>query len=300
MNSEELNSLILSGQPHLLIDVLPEEVHAASCIPGSTCVCVYEMAFLDKVTELTDSKNTIIIVYGAGGGAHDSKVAAEKLKAAGYLNVLDLAEGLAGWRSAGLPVKGSGIMPAAPVAEGRYVVSPTDSVVRWTGRNLFNHHSGTVGISSGEIVLTNGRLQTAGFVIDLKTIRCEDIADQEMNAMLLRHLHDADFFNAARHPTAEFQTTSAEPIEGSSEGLPNFLLKGNLTLRGITHPLEFPAVIAIAEDGRISGQAQFEIDRTAFGSIYGSGRFFRHLGKHVVNDLIHLHVKIHADPAPQD
>lgn len=300
MNSEELNSLILSGQPHLLIDVLPEEVHAASCIPGSTCVCVYEMAFLDKVGELAPEKNTIIIVYGAGGGAHDSKVAAEKLKAAGYLNVLQLAEGLCGWRAAGLPVRGSGVMPESPLAHGRYVVNAADSIIRWTGRNLFNHHSGTVGIASGEIVLTNGVLETAGFSIELQSIRCEDIADQEMNAMLLRHLHDADFFDAARHPTAQFQATSAEPIDGSKEGMPNFLLKGNLTLRGITQPLEFPVVIAIAENGRISGQAQFEIDRTAFGSIYGSSRFFRYLGKHVVNDLIHLHVKIHADPVPQD
>ena len=28
---------------------------------------------------------------------------------------------------------------------------------------------------------------------------------------------------------------------------------------------------------------------------YGSGKLFRFLGKHVVNDHIHLHVKIHAE-----
>ena len=40
---------------------------------------------------------------------------------------------------------------------------------------------------------------------------------------------------------------------------------------------------------------QFELDRTAYGSHYGSGKLFRFLGKHLVNDLIHLHVKIHAE-----
>ena len=33
----------------------------------------------------------------------------------------------------------------------------------------------------------------------------------------------------------------------------------------------------------------------AYGSHYGSGKLFRFLGQHLVNDHIHLHVKIHAD-----
>ncbi len=33
----------------------------------------------------------------------------------------------------------------------------------------------------------------------------------------------------------------------------------------------------------------------AYGSHYGSGKLFRFLGQHVVNDHIHLHVKIHAE-----
>ena len=37
------------------------------------------------------------------------------------------------------------------------------------------------------------------------------------------------------------------------------------------------------------------LDRTAYGSHYGSGKLFRYLGPHVVNDHIHLHVKIHAE-----
>jgi hypothetical protein len=63
----------------------------------------------------------------------------------------------------------------------------------------------------------------------------------------------------------------------------------------VTKPLELPVVIASADGKRVTGQGQLELDRTEFGSIYGSGKFFRFLGKHVVNDHIHLHVKIHAD-----
>ncbi|MFN0079494.1 MAG: hypothetical protein ACKVY0_23765 [Prosthecobacter sp.] len=56
----------------------------------------------------------------------------------------------------------------------------------------------------------------------------------------------------------------------------------------VTQPLSFPAVIAAADADHLTGQAQFELDRTQFG------RLFAFLGKHVVNDHIHLHVKLHA------
>jgi polyisoprenoid-binding protein YceI len=300
MNPEELHSLVHSGQAHVLIDVLPEEMHAAGCIPGSVNACVYEMAFLERVAGLAPSKESVIVVYGAGDGSLDSRVASGKLTAAGYVNVADFSAGLSGWQAAGFPVSGSGAPPQPPVADGRFVIDARESVIRWTGRNLFNHHSGTVKLTSGEIVLSDGVLEAASFVIDMNSIACEDLEDATWNAMLIRHLRDADFFDAERYPSASFTVTSAEPVSGCAEGNPNFLLKGDFTLRGVTRPLEFPAVIATADGRRLTGQGQFEIDRTEFGSIYGSGRFFKYLGKHVVNDHIHLHVKIHADAVTED
>jgi hypothetical protein len=46
---------------------------------------------------------------------------------------------------------------------------------------------------------------------------------------------------------------------------------------------------------RFTGQGVLELDRPACGSTYGSGKLFRFLGPHVVNDHIHLHVEIHAE-----
>ena len=40
---------------------------------------------------------------------------------------------------------------------------------------------------------------------------------------------------------------------------------------------------------------QTDLERSAYGSHYGSGKLFRFLDKHIVNDHIHLHVKIHAE-----
>ena len=298
MNADALNSLLVSGQPHHLIHVLPEEIHEACHIPGSCGICVYETAFLGRVKELVPETNSMIVLYGAGDGSNDSRAAAEKLKAAGYSNVMELDGGIAAWRNAGYPVKGHGKIPEAPVIDGVYQVNAAESLIRWTGRNLFNHHHGTVKLLSGEITASNGALRSARFEIDMNTIACEDLTDQAWNDMLIRHLQDADFFLTSLHPTALFVVDSAESIPGATAGTPNFILKGSLTLRGVTKPLEFPAVIATADGNRVTGQAQIEIDRTDFGSIYGSSRFFRFLGKHVVNDHIHLHLKIHADRNP--
>lgn len=295
MNAEELNSLRLSGQPHLLLHVLPEEVFAAERIPGSVNACVYETAFLDRVRGLAPDPHTVIVAYGAGGASMDADQAVAKLVDAGFLNVMGLRDGLPGWKKAGFPVEGSGVFPPEPLIDGFYQVDAGESLIRWTGRNLFNHHHGTLKLRTGAIHAESGVLRRARFEIDMTSIACEDLADPAWNDMLIRHLHDADFFQTSLHPTATFLARSAVPIEGAALGTPNFVLEGELSLRGVTRPLGIPAVIATADGKRLTGQAQIEIDRTAFGSIYGSGRFFRFLGKHVVNDHIQLHLKIHAD-----
>jgi polyisoprenoid-binding protein YceI len=296
MNARELQTRLQSPPLPKLIHVLPEEIFAAVRIPGSQNACVYEMAFLDRVRELAPDPGTPVIVYGAGGGALDVADAVEKLRAAGYSHVDSFPGGLEEWQGAGLPVEGSGRLPQSPTPDGAYRIDTAESVIRWTGRNLFNHHHGTVRLAGGEIMLREGRLVSARFTIDIATIACEDLTDSAMNALLLAHLRTADFFDVENHPTAEFVAETAEPMESCTEGTPNHLLRGTFTLRGISRPLEFSVVIAAKDDGRhLTGQGVLELDRTAYGSHYGSGKFFRYLGPHLVNDHIHLHVKIQAD-----
>ncbi|MEO5715516.1 MAG: YceI family protein [Luteolibacter sp.] len=294
MNAEELREGLAAAQVPLLVHVLPEEIFAASRIAGSVNACVYETAFLANMETLAPDKTQPVIVYGAGGDSLDAVTAREKLLMAGYSDVDAFTGGLAEWRAAGFPIESGNDLPAAPELDGRFAVDVPQSVVRWTGRNLYNFHTGTVRLGSGEIVLKQGELITACFSIDMNSIACEDLTDPTWNAMLLRHLHDADFFEIATHPSAEFVATRATKIDACTEGTSNYLLSGNFTLRGVTRPLAFPILVALAADGSLTGQCQFELDRTQFGSRYGSGRFFQFLGKHVVNDLVHLHVKIHA------
>jgi len=277
-----------------LIHVLPEEHYACGHLPGAINACVYEMVFVDRVAELIPDKNAAVIVYGAGGGSLDAATAAEKLGKAGYTNVSVFEGGLAEWRSLGLPTEGTGTEARATTLDGIFNVDTSTSVVRWTGRNLFNHHHGTIKLAGGRIEVQRGVLQSASFTLDMNSIACEDLVDMGYNAMLIRHLRDDDFFAVDRFPTAEFVCERAEPLEACTPGTPNYAMHGSITLRGVSRTLSFPAVIAAADADHLTGQAQFEIDRTQFGSHYGSGRLFAFLGKHVVNDHVHLHLKVQA------
>lgn len=295
MTTSELQTLLTSANAPLLVQVLPEEVFAARRIPGSKHACVYEVAFLDQIAALTTDKARAIIVYGAGSGSLDAKVAAEKLATAGFTSVRAFEGGLDAWSAAGLPLEGEGKLPAAPSLSGTFRVDTEQSIIRWTGRNLFNHHSGTVRLAEGEIVLQDNALVSSCFRIAMDSIACEDIADSAMNQMLIAHLHSDDFFDVARHREAKFVAESITPLVNCTDGTPNYLLRGQFTLRGITRAIDFPVLVATADGKRLTAQGVLDLDRTQFGSVYGSGRLFRFLGKHIVNDHIHLHIKLHAD-----
>ena len=142
MTARELQTLLQSATPPRLIQVLPPEVFAATRIPGSQNACVYEMTFLDQVRALVPDPSTPVVVYGAGEGSLDAATAVEKLRATGYTQVQPFDGGLAEWQAAGLPLEGDGHLPQPPVPDGTFRLDTAQSVVRWTGRNLFNYHSG--------------------------------------------------------------------------------------------------------------------------------------------------------------
>ena len=294
IQAHALQKLLQSDTPPLLLHVLPEE-HFAQChLPGAQNACIYEMAFADRVGELVPDTSTPLVVYGEGGPSLDSEVAAARLRASGYSNVTDFRGGLDEWTNEGFGTEGSGAHQEPKKLSGTFRVDIEKSVVRWTGRNLFNHHEGTLRLASGFLSITNHILTKADFTLDMRSIACSDLTDNAWNAMLLKHLSTDDFFATDTYPTANFITDRAEAISNSTPGTPNYKINGHFTLRGVTKPLSFPAVIAMEDTDHLTGQAELDLDRTQFGSVYGSGKFFAALGKHVVNDNVHLHLKIYA------
>ncbi|CAN5398122.1 YceI family protein [soil metagenome] len=297
MTAEELQTLLREARPPVLLDVLPPESFAKRHLPGARNACVYETVFLGTLATLVPAKDTPLVVYGLGSDRLAAPTAREKLEAAGYSDVRVFRGGIDEWQRSGLPLEGDSEAPeplTVGALSGTFALDPTRSVIFWTGRNLFNHHHGSVRLAEGTFQVSEGNFTAADFAVDVKSIACSDLVDPGYNSLLLGHLASNDFFDTAHHPTAVFHATSVEAIDDAPLGSPNYRLRGDLTLRGATHPLEFVAVCTVNEAGEFVAQAEIDLDRTTWGSLYGSGRFFEALGKHVVNDLVHLHIVLVA------
>jgi polyisoprenoid-binding protein YceI len=276
-----------------LINVMTPECPECSRLEGSVQACVYETAFLAQVQAITKDRGTTLVVYGVNRHSLAATQAVERLAAAGYEKVLMLEGGLQGWSEAGYPTLGT-LETLQAVPSGRFELDTARSIVRWTGRNLLNHHEGTAPFTDGFIEIDKGQLVSASFTVDMTSLACGDLTDPTWNAMLIQHLSHNDFFATHTWPTAHFETSTASAVAGATDGSPNFEVSGAFTLRGVTQDTRFPISVGLADPQTLGAQADLDIDRTRWGANYGSGRLFEFLGKHLVSDWVHLHVKIVA------
>jgi polyisoprenoid-binding protein YceI len=295
----KLKKLMTENAEVLVIDTRPSDIHARCHIPGAKNACVYEVVFPDRVRELAPGLDQDIIVYGSSSSSRDSRAAAEKLVRLGYSNVHVLEGGIAAWREEGLAVAGDQTHaeedPATRlVIEDRaYRVDIEHSLIEWTGRNANNKHVGSVRLSDGEIRVSAGAVG-GHFEIDMRSIRNYNLEGDELQPVLIAHLESDDFFFVKLFPKAAFTINSVELAAAPYLSASNAVVKGQLTLRGIKRPIRFPATVTRPADGGIAAEAHFDIDRTRWNAIYGSARFFEHLGMHMVFDLVSIEVRIVA------
>jgi polyisoprenoid-binding protein YceI/rhodanese-related sulfurtransferase len=302
---EELKQWLDQRNDFVLIDTGLREYFQTSHLPNAQNACVYEVDFLDQVGSLTfpaatprHSRRAVpIVVYGSSKKSLASRTAAEKLFAAGYQQILDYEGGLEEWRNAGYPLDGDTKSKEALNfdRDGEIKVIPKESSVEWTGRSLTGQHHGTIELRDGSILLQDGEPVSGQFTLDLLSIGCTDIADANLSQVLIHHLQSEDFFEVAKYPEARFAIDAFQPKSGATQGRPNYQVQGRLLLRGVERPLSFCAFIGQPlGENKLLARANFDIDRTDWGVLYGSGKFYEGLGKHLVNDYVSLDLKIVA------
>lgn len=140
---------------------------------------------------------------------------------------------------------------------------------------------------TGKVGMASGKVQKVEFEVDMASL----VAD---HPKLTKHLLNEDFFDVPNHPTSTF--VSKKVTEGSeAEGMTH-TITGDLTIRGTTKQVKFPANVTI-ERGEVSAKSEFVIDRQDFGVTY-PGRP-DDLVKDNVAMTIHL-VANEAEAAPAD
>lgn len=280
------------------MDVRLPDDHARRAIAGSVSNCVFEVAFHDRLSTFLPGKDTPVCVYGESATSHEAAIAEEKLVRAGYARIYRLEGCLDAWCAEDLPVEGHGeAPPAAPLPAGRLRLDAKESCVEWLGRNLLNKHWGRIPITAGHLEVKDGQIQGGEFVLSVADITCDDLAGNPYHDVLIAHLRSDDFFDTALYPEARLKLTRATAKPEAPPGSQNLQVEADLTLRGVTAPISFSLAAGTDDKGRCVAQASFSIDRTRWGVLYGSGRFFTRLAGHLVNDLIELQVRIVMEPA---
>ena len=118
------------------------------------------------------------------------------------------------------------------IPAGTYNVDPTHSNVGFevrhmgiaTVRGAFRKFQGTID-ATGEAPVLRGTVEVA-------TI---DTNDPQRDA----HLASPEFFDAQDHPEITFHSAASEPVDGNQ-----IRLSGEITIKGITQPLELSGVVA--------------------------------------------------------
>jgi polyisoprenoid-binding protein YceI len=172
-----------------------------------------------------------------------------------------------------------------PAAKGTaYKVNTAQSDMTWVGKKVTGQHNGNLKLAGGQVFVAGDKLTGGSFDIDMNSITCEDLTDAEYNGKLIGHLKSDDFFSTAKYPKAQFKITSVSPIKGATAGKPNYNVKGNLTIKGITNPIEFPAIVAVDKKGTVSAKGNMLVDRTKYDVKYGSASIFDSLGDKAIYD----------------
>ncbi|MCU0323722.1 MAG: YceI family protein [Spirosomaceae bacterium] len=126
-----------------------------------------------------------------------------------------------------------------------FLITPLLSFSQWTldkGHTKFTFIASHHGISEvdgyfkkfeGKITASKEDLSDAVFDVDVETASIN--TDLEMRD---NHLKSEDMFDVAKFPAMTFRSTSFKKKEGNK-----YTLTGNLTIKGVTKPITFDAVV---------------------------------------------------------
>ena len=134
-----------------------------------------------------------------------------------------------------------------------FVLDTMNSKIEWKGFKVFKSdntsHFGTIKFESGDVTVKDGKLESGKFVADMSTLENVDLKDDtEQKTKLEGHLKSGDFFEVEKFPTASYEITKVSAAEGGDY---NTVLDGNLTIKGITKPMQFSANVSV-NNGEVS------------------------------------------------
>jgi polyisoprenoid-binding protein YceI len=154
------------------------------------------------------------------------------------------------------------------------------------GRNLNGRHYGIIAVSGGEVSVKKGGLVGGSITLDMRSITDLDLQDAGYNRLLVSHLRSDDFFDVDNYPSAVYAIDGSEFLPEASACSLVYQVTGSLELKGVHKELPLTAEVVPQPEDQLKARVLCDLDRTRWGVIYGSGRFFEKLGMHLVNEIV--------------
>ena len=129
-------------------------------------------------------------------------------------------------------------------ADGKaYSVDLENATLKWTANTVTKTHWGYISMKGGDIVIDGKNIISGDFQVDMNSIVVRDMDESPWRTKLENHLKSSDFFYVEKFPTSQLTLTKVSFNQGA------FKVVGDLTIRDITHSVEFPAIIKFSDSG---------------------------------------------------
>lgn len=172
--------------------------------------------------------------------------------------------------------------------EETFKVDTQRSSITWIGRKVTGQHAGNIKLSSGQLIFSGKSIKTGAFVIDMTSITCSDL-EGAFGQKLITHLKSDDFFAVDKNPESKFELTKV-----TAAGSDRVTVTGNLTIKGITNVITFPATIKRKGDAAVIVAKGVKVDRTKYDIKYGSKTFFESIGDKAIDNEFELALNLVA------
>jgi polyisoprenoid-binding protein YceI len=166
-------------------------------------------------------------------------------------------------------------------AQGKLTADTEKSKLVWLAEKVTGQHTGTINLKSGWLTWQDNKITSGEFTIDMASLE-----ESEDNAKFEGHMKADDFFSVEKFPLSKLVIKGSTAFDKGTG-----VVNGSLTIKDITNPIEFKAVVQKKEDGTWFF-ANIIVDRTKYDIRWGSGTFFDNLGDKTVFDEFKLKVNL--------
>ena len=169
-----------------------------------------------------------------------------------------------------------------PIKDDIYTVDVERSTIEWSAKKVGGGHTGTVKIADGNLIYTGKALKSGSFQMNMSSITSD-------NARVTNHLKSDDFFSTEKNPMSKFEITKV-----TSAGADRVNITGNLSIKGFTHPVTFPATVKQQKGVLVAVASGIRVDRTKYDIKFRSKTFFGDIGDKAIDDEFELSINLTA------